>query len=127
MKKYHPIYRFWNSSSKYNFSDAAKRCSSKKNSALNKLNNFILLDRLLMRINLLKLFIADNMNLYDGGSQINIVLKAKFRAFQTISIEHNKIHHVQTPSCFQNFIFNLTSESLLWCLIIVLFFLKLMW
>ena len=127
MKRYHPIYRFWNSSRKYNFSDAAKRCSSKKNSALNKLNNFILLDRLLMRINLLKLFMADNMSLFDGGSQINIVLKAIFRAFQTISIKHNKIHHVQTPSCFQNFIFNLTSESLLWCLIIVLFFLKLMW
>jgi len=33
-----------NNLSKYNFSDAAKRCSSKKYSAQNKLNNFILLE-----------------------------------------------------------------------------------
>ena len=70
------------------------------------------------------LLIVDNKNLLDGGSQIYIVLKAPFHAFQTISIKQNKIHHVQTPSCFQNFIFNLTSESLLWCLIILLFFLR---
>ena len=66
-----------------------------------------------MRINLFKLFIADNKNLLDGGSQIYIVLKAPFHAFQTISIKQNKIHHVQTPSYFQNFIFNLTSGTLL--------------
>jgi len=76
-----------------------------------------------MRINFLfKLLIADNKNLLDGGSQIYSVLKAPFHAFQTISIKQNKIHHVQTPTCFQNFIFNLTSETLRWCLIIVFSF-----
>jgi len=29
-KIFYPMYRFWNSLSKYNFSDAAEWCSSKK-------------------------------------------------------------------------------------------------
>ena len=65
---------------------------------------------------------------YWGSKEIDriiydkLYLKALFRASQTISIKHNKIHHVQTPSCFQNLFFNLTSETVRWCLIIVLFF-----
>ena len=58
-------------------------------SARDKLNNFILLYRVLLRINLFKVFMADNMNLFDGGSQIYIVLKEPVRAYQTISIKCN--------------------------------------
>ena len=47
--------------------------------ALNKLNNFILLDGLPMRINLLKSFIADNKNLSERKPDLYRSEKRKLR------------------------------------------------